>query len=118
MHIEWSRVLPVMASIGIIIAIAILRNYSRTVAAITATMPVNITLGLWIAYSGDPTDRIGMITFTEGLLVGIMATVAYLIVAYIGVRAGWSILGIIAAGYAGWALCVGVLLLVQQFIKR
>ncbi len=44
MTIDWSRVTPVLISIGIIIGIAILRQYSKTIAAIAATMPINIPL--------------------------------------------------------------------------
>ena len=44
------QILPVIVSILIIIAVAILRNYSKTLAAIFATMPINIPLSLWIIY--------------------------------------------------------------------
>ena len=38
--------LPVLVSITIIIVVAVLEKQNRAVAAITATMPVNVTLGL------------------------------------------------------------------------
>ena len=55
MSIDWQRVLPVAVSIGIIIAVAVLRQYSKTFAAIAATMPINVPLALWIIYSGGGT---------------------------------------------------------------
>ncbi len=53
----WQQVVPVVASILTIIVIAVVRVYSKTLAAITATMPVTIPLALWIVYSGSSGDR-------------------------------------------------------------
>ena len=46
MTLDWQRTLPVIVSILIIIAIAILRQYSKMLAAVVAVMPVNVPLGL------------------------------------------------------------------------
>jgi hypothetical protein len=53
MQIDVQRILPVLVSILIIISVAVLRQYSKTFAAIAATMPINIPLGLWIVYAGE-----------------------------------------------------------------
>ena len=42
MYIDWSRIAPVIVSIAVIIVIAIVRQYSQTLVAITVTMPLNI----------------------------------------------------------------------------
>lgn len=52
--INWASILPVIVSILIIIAIAILRNYSQAFASIVAVMPINIPLGMWIVAAGAP----------------------------------------------------------------
>ena len=41
------KLLPVATSIGIIVLVAILRERSRTLAAIFATMPINMPLAIW-----------------------------------------------------------------------
>ncbi|HYO89377.1 MAG TPA: hypothetical protein VER79_12055 [Candidatus Limnocylindrales bacterium] len=117
MQIEWRNVLPVLVSIGVLLLVAVLRNYSRTLAAITATMPINIPLAIWIVYSGAPADRAGMTTFVEGLIIGLIPTIAFVIVAWLAVRQGWSLPGIIGGGYVAWGLCLGVVLLAQQWLR-
>ena len=44
-------VLPVLASVLVLVLIAAVEKQSKSIAAITATMPVNMTLALWIIYS-------------------------------------------------------------------
>jgi hypothetical protein len=117
MQIEWRNIAPVLVSIGVILLVAVLRNHSRTLAAITATMPINIPLALWIVYSGAPADRAAMTTFVEGLVVGIIPTFAFLLVAWLAVRQGWPLPAIIGGGYVAWGLCLGVVLLIQQALR-
>lgn len=107
---EITRVLPVVVSIIIIIAVAILREYSKTFAAIAATMPINVPLALWIAFSAGDVDQSARVQFAEGLLLGIMPTVLFLIVAWLTVRAGWSLVPTIAAGYVVWGVSLLALL--------
>ena len=109
MEIAWSRVLPVVLSILIIIAVAIIREYSRPLAAITATMPINVPLALWIVFAAEGSDQTARIDFAEGLLIGIMPTLVFLLVTWLVVRAGWTLLPTLAVGYTGWGL--GLLLI-------
>ena len=113
MPIVWSRVLPVVFSIGIIILVAIIREHSRTFAAIAATMPINVPLAMWIVFSGDndPTSRAA---FSQGLLIGIFPTVMFLIVSWLVVRAGWTLIPTLVAGYLAWGLGLGALLIIRR----
>lgn len=115
--IHWDKVVPVLISIGIIIAVAVLRNTSRTLAVILATMPIQIPLTLFIVYGGvdvsGMTERAALITFAEGLLVGIFATLVFTIALYLAARAGWSLLGMLGAGYGAWAVTLVVINLVR-----
>jgi hypothetical protein len=111
-----TRVLPVVVSILIIIAVAVLREYSKTFAAIAATMPINVPLALWIAFSAGDTDQSARIQFAEGLLIGIMPTVLFLVVAWLAVRAGWSLGPTIAAGYAVWGMSLLALIGLQRVL--
>jgi drug/metabolite transporter (DMT)-like permease len=117
MFIDWSKVAPVIVSILIIIAVAILRQYSKTFAAIAATMPINIPLGLWIMYSGTEGDAAtkqkALADFGELLLVNIFPTVAFLVTAWLMTRAGHSLLATIIVGYVIWAVLLGAVLLVR-----
>src|ERR1051326_9194653 len=81
MYIDWSRIAPVLVSIAIIIVIAIVRQCSQTLAAITVTMPLNIPLGMWIVYSGSDNHQAAMSEFSEAAMMNIIPTVVFLIVA-------------------------------------
>jgi positive regulator of sigma E activity len=113
MEIAWGRVLPVIVSIIIIIAVAILREYSRTLAAIAATMPINLPLALWIIYGGgaDPSE---MEQFTRALLINIWPTIVFIMIVWLTARAGWHLVPMITAGYVGWAVTLGIVALARQ----
>jgi hypothetical protein len=120
MHIAWERVLPVLISIGIIVLVALLRQYSRLFAAIAATMPINVPLALWIAFSAEENNAEGrahLMSFTDSLVIGIIPSLGFMLVVWLAVRAGWGIAQTLAAGYIGWALVLGVSLLVQAHLK-
>lgn len=102
MEIAWGRVLPVLVSIAIIIAVAILREHSRALAAIAATMPINIPLALWIVSDGSTPEQ--MEQFTRALFINIVPTLLFLLVVWLAARAGWRLLPMLGAGYAAWGV--------------
>ncbi len=118
MTIDWSRGVPVLVSIGIIIAVAVLRQYSKTVAAIAATMPVNIPLGMWIVASGGDGQQGALAEFNEAVLVNIIPTLAFIVVAWLMARAGYPLIPTIVAGYCVWAVCLGIILLIRSLSGR
>lgn len=106
------QLLPVVISILIIIAVAILRNYSKTLAAIFATMPINVPLSLWIIYSADSSQS-SMAAYSYSLVIGIFPSVAFVVVAWLAFRAGWTLLPTLGAGYAVWGVLLGLLLVLR-----
>lgn len=117
MSIDWSRILPVLVSIAIIIAVAILRQYSRTIAAIAATMPINIPLGMWIIYVGSDDKQTALADFTQAALINIVPTIAFLIVAWQMSRSGYGAVPSIFVGYVVWAAGLGLLLLIRAWLS-
>lgn len=117
MFIDWSKVAPVLVSIIVIIAVAILRQYSKTFAAIAATMPINIPLGLWIMYSGTDGDTAAkqkaIADFGELLLVNIGPTVAFLVATWLMTRAGYSIIPTLIVGYVTWGVLLAIVMLLR-----
>ena len=105
--------LPMVISIAVIIAVTVLQERSKTVAALTATMPLTVALALWMVFSTNPgaADRIA---FAGGMVLGIGPTVGFLVAAWLATRAGWSIWGVIGSGYATWA----TLLLLATGVRR
>ncbi|MFN8372729.1 MAG: hypothetical protein U0694_07610 [Anaerolineae bacterium] len=108
--------LPVVVSIIVIIAVAVLRRYSNTLAAITATMPLNVPLSLWIIYSAENGNQTAMTNYASTLFWGLLPTVIFVIVAWLALRAGWGLVQTIGVGYFAWAVGVGVLLLVRRML--
>ena len=116
MTIDWGRVAPVIVSILIIIAVAILRNYSRTLAAIFATMPVNIPLGLWVVYGGGDMTNDALAAFANNTFWNMFPTVLYIGVVVLGVKANWTLITSILAGYAAWGVSLAGLTLVRGWL--
>ena len=116
MQIEFGRILPVIVSIIVIIVVAIVREYSRTFASIAATMPLNIPLGLWIIYAGSEDKQAAMTEFTRAVLINIIPTVIFMIIAWQMAKAGWKVFPVIASGYAGWAVSLGIVLLIKRLM--
>lgn len=100
--------LPVITSIVIILLVAILRERSRTLSAILATMPINMVLALWIVVGTPGFDQTAMVQFTRSLLVGLVPSFIWLVVVFAAIRSGWTLLPAILVGYVVWgALTAG-----------
>ena len=61
-------VLPVVISVLVIITIAVVEKQSKTIAALTAVMPVTAPLALWIVYSSSGGEQTAMSEFASGLI--------------------------------------------------
>jgi hypothetical protein len=118
MSIAWRDVGPVIVSILIIIAVAVVRAHSRTAAAVLATMPINVPLAMWVVYSGAGGDRTIMAQFTQSMLIAIWPTIFFILAVWLAARAGWRLAPMLAAGYLVWGACLGVALLLRQFLAK
>lgn len=116
MDISWQKTLPVIVSIIIIIGVAWLRDYSKTFAAIVATMPLNAPLALWIISTGGDTDKAGMTQFTEAMVINIWPTIAWLVIVWLAARAGWGLIPMLVVGYAAWAVGLGIVFILRQAV--
>jgi hypothetical protein len=113
---KWESWVTVVVSIVVIILVAVVQRYSRTLAAITATMPLNIPLSLWIVSTASGEDRAGVTQFMDGMLWGILPTVVFVIAAWLAVRAGWKVGPTIVVGYVAWAAAVAVFFSVRRWV--
>jgi hypothetical protein len=107
------QAMPVVVSIVIIIAVAVLRQYSRTLAAILATMPINIPLSMWIIYSAENGDKAAITEYTQTLFWGLIPAFVFIGVAWLAFRAGWNLTQTIGVAYVAWAFGLGIMLLVR-----
>lgn len=102
-----ARLVPVVVSILVIVAVALLQQRSKSLAAVAATMPITITLGLWIVFQANP-EAPARAEFAGGLVFGILPTVMYLVAAWLAARSGWSFLATATAGYLSWAVSLAL----------
>jgi hypothetical protein len=109
------QIAPVVISILVIITVAVLRSYSKTLAAITATMPINIPLALWIIYASDDSTSHDVTQFAAHLLGGLIATGAFTGVMWLAARAGWSLIPMLGVSYAAWAITLGIEYLLRTY---
>jgi hypothetical protein len=114
MEIAWPRVLPVLVSIVVIVLIAIVSEQSRVLAAVVTTIPVKITLAMWLVSVASEGDSTRMTELTGSVFAGLIATLSFAFVAWMAARAGHGLLPILGFGYLAWAVVFGAGLAVQR----
>jgi hypothetical protein len=105
------RLFPVLASVGIILVVAVLRDRSRAAAAVLATMPINIPLALWVVSSGTNGDPQAMSDFVRSLIFGLVPAFIWLGIVFVTLRAGWNLWQAMGVGYAVWGTLIAGLFL-------
>jgi hypothetical protein len=106
--LSFQKSLPVITSMVIILIVAVLRERSRTVSAILSTMPINMVLALWLVVGAADVNPQTTVDFVRSLLVGLVPSFLWLVVIYVALRTGWSLLAAILAGYVVWGLLVAL----------
>ena len=110
------KIIPVLLSVVVIVLVAIVQEKSRFFAAILASMPLSAPLALWIVYSSTAGDHEKTAEFAGSLVVGVLATLVFVIGTWLGLRQRWPLAGALAAGGAGWlAFVAGVPILLRLF---
>jgi hypothetical protein len=101
---------PVITSVLIILLVAFLRDRSKTLATIFATMPINMPLALWVLVGGGAEDATLLASYVRAFIIGLVPAFIWLGVVYIGLKLSWSLLGAIAGGYLVWVILIAGLL--------
>ena len=110
------RVLPVIVSVVVIIGIAFINQYSKSFAAIFTTLPVKITLAVWIVYSAEQGNAKELSEFSTGLLAGIIPNVMYIIGIWMAARADYGLVQMLLSGAVLWAITLMVTLGIRQLV--
>jgi hypothetical protein len=111
------EILPVLISVLVIIAIAVLEKQNKTVAALTAAMPLTASLAIWIVYSSSGGERLAMSEFTFGLIMGLIPTLGFAVAAWLAARAGMKLVPIMLTGYGTWAVGTVLLLGIRKILE-
>lgn len=113
---KWQDVFPVIISILIIILVAILQRQSRALAAILVTMPIISPLSVWIIYNGSSGERQTVTQYTQGLVVGIIPTLFFIVTLWLSTRAGLKLAPVLALSYSVWAIVLVTVLGLKRWI--
>src|SRR5438093_343306 len=100
------KIFPVITSIAIILIVAGLRDRSRALAAVLATMPINVPLALWVISSSSSGDPRQMADFARSLIISLIPTFIWLGIVFLAIRAGWGFFAAIGIGYGVWAALI------------
>jgi hypothetical protein len=109
-------VLPVLMSIAVIVLVAVVEKQSKLVAAITATMPLTVSLALWIVYASAEGDRSTVAQFSRGLLVGLIPTIGFMVSVWLTARIGLKLAPMLLIGYGVWGIVLTVVVLSRKVL--
>lgn len=116
MNETWRRIGPVLASMAIIVVVALLRERSKALAAITATMPMTVALALWLIYVAEGTDQATVVDFVRSMVMGVIGTLVWLLAVWLAARAGWGLHRLLLVGYLAWGATIGVVFALQSLV--
>ena len=108
------KVVPVVISVVVIILVAVIQERSRAAAAILSVMPLAIPLAAWIVFSATGGDHGQTAEFVKSMVVGLLATMAFVAACWLALRARWAFPAAIAVGFAAWGAVVGLIALVAR----
>src|SRR5215510_12420239 len=100
------RVVPVVMSVVIILAVAVAQERSRHLAAIIATMPLTAPLAMWIVFSASGGDPGRTADFVGSMVLGSVASLIFVLACWVGLRQGCSLVNTVAFAAAVWLVVV------------
>ena len=96
------RVIPVLVSVAVIVLVAAVQERSRHLAAVLASMPLTAPLAIWIVHSASGGDARETAGFSGSLIAGSLASLAFVVACWAGLRLGWSLPAAFGAAGAVW----------------
>jgi hypothetical protein len=83
------KAVTVLVSVMIVVLVAVVQERSRHLAAIIATMPLTAPLAMWIVFSASRGDQRQTGDFVESMIVGSVASLAFVLACWLGFRQAW-----------------------------
>jgi len=108
------KALPVVASVVIIVLVAVVQGRSRELAALLAVMPLTVPLAAWIVFSASGRDYEQTAQFVRSMVAGYAATVLFVLACWYGLRQHWPFALVIGFAFAAW----GALAALPHLIRR
>ncbi|RLD03872.1 MAG: hypothetical protein DRI32_06695 [Chloroflexi bacterium] len=111
-----NEVVPVLISILIIIAVALLQKQSKLIAALISTTPIRIALAMWIVYASVNGNKREITQFNQSVAISLIPTFLFALAAWVAARNGLKIGWILLSGYGTWAIGAGVVYFFRQVL--
>ena len=108
------KVLPVVASIVIIVLVAFVQERSRDLAAIVAMVPLTAPLAAWIVFSASSGDHRHTAEFVRSMLAASIANVLFIIACWYGLQQRWPFAVVVVVAFGVWGMLVAVPYLVRH----
>jgi hypothetical protein len=108
----------ILIGCGLITAVALVSDRSRTLAGILGTAPINIPIVLWIIWSKAESTYADVELTSRSMLLGIASTACFIAVCWVGFSRRWPFAPTIGAGYLAWAAVAFGPGLVQRLFER
>ena len=108
----------ILIGCGLITAVALVSDRSRTLAGILGTAPINIPIVLWIIWSKSASDYADIELTSRSMLLGIASTACFIAVCWYGFGRRWPFALTIGAGYLAWAAVAFGPALIRRLVER
>src|SRR5262245_1477872 len=102
------KIVPVLASIVIIVLVSIVQEKSRFLAAVLASMPLTAPLALWIVWSASKGNHEQTAEFAGSMVLGAAATLSFIIGTWLALRQRLAFGWVLASGSVVWLIVLGV----------
>jgi hypothetical protein len=100
------RIIPVLLSVAVIVAVAIVQERSRPLAALLASMPLTAPLAMWIVFSASQGDHRQTADFVASMALGFVAAIAFVAACWLALRQRWPLPAVLASGAVAWLTVV------------
>jgi uncharacterized membrane protein (GlpM family) len=110
------KTLPVVASVVIIVLVAVVQQRSRDLAAILSSVPLTAPLAAWIVFSASGGDHQQTAQFVRSMLAASIATVIFVLACWYGLRQQWPFPVVMAIAFGLWGVLVAVPYLVRRIL--
>ena len=112
------RLIQLLLSFAVLTVVALLSERSHALSAITAVMPLKVTLALWFIFSDTGGDPALSASFCRTALIALIPTAIFLLACLLGFSRSWPLGRVLTVSYAIWLASVGVYRGLEWWLRR
>ena len=110
--------LQLFISFVVLTIVALLSERSHFMSAVSAVMPLKVTIALWFIF-GDTGGDLGLSAdFCRTALIALVPTAIFLLACIFGLSRAWPLGRVLGVSYAVWLVSVGVYRGIEWWLRR